>query len=321
MQIRVPKSWELPERAVTPEGAYRSRRAFLRDLSLLGAAAGAGAVRARADATSLSDRLNPLYRGEGLKVTPYPYIVSYNNFYEFGTDKSDPKENANKTWKPEPGWTVEIAGLAANRGKWGVEDIVAKAGGLEQRVYRFRCVEAWSMVIPWDGFPLAKLVAFAQPHPEAKYLKFTSFFDPKDAVGQADENLPYPYIEGLTLPEATNELAFIATGLYGRPLPNQDGAPIRLVVPWKYGFKSIKSITKIEFTRHQPENTWQRMSPDEYGFYANVNPNHDHPRWSQATERVIGAGFFSGRQPTLMFNGYGEQVASLYQGLDLDRYF
>lgn len=321
MLIRVPKSWNLPERVATPERMYRSRRAFLRDF----AAASAGAVlagrAARGASAGLPDKLNPAYAAGDLKPTPYELITSYNNFYEFGTDKSDPKQNANDTWKPEPGWTVEIAGLADNRGKWDVEDLVRKMGGVEQRVYRFRCVEAWSMVIPWDGFPLAKLVAFASPKAGAKYLRFTSFVDAKDAVGQAQENLPYPYIEGLTLPEATNELAFIATGIYGQPLPNQDGAPIRLVVPWKYGFKSIKSITRVEFTKHEPENTWQRMSPDEYGFYANVNPNHDHPRWSQATERVIGGGFFSGRQPTLMFNGYEQQVAGLYKGLNLDRYF
>ena len=199
-------------------------------------------------------------------MTPYNLITSYNNFYEFGTDKDDPKAYANKGWKPEPGWTVEIGGLAGNPGKWDVEDLVAKMGGIEQRVYRHRCVEAWSMVVPWDGFPLAKLVAFGQPKANANFLKFTSFLDPKHAVGQKDENLDYPYVEGLFIPEARNELAFIATGIYGKPLLNQNGAPLRLVVPWKYGFKGIKSIVRIEFTQAAPLNTWRKMAPSEYGF-------------------------------------------------------
>ena len=173
------------------------------------------------------------------------------------------------------------------------------------------------MVVPWDGFPLARLVRLADPKPEAKYVRFTSFMDPKHAEGQRDGGFGWPYLEGLRLDEAMNELAFIATGIYGRPIPNQNGAPLRLVTPWKYGFKGAKSIVRIDFTARQPLNTWQRLAPREYGFYANVNPGVDHPRWSQASERVIGGGFFSGRQPTLMFNGYGKQVAALYRGLDL----
>ena len=177
------------------------------------------------------------------------------------------------------------------------------------------------MVIPWDGFPLAKLVDFADPKPEAKYIRFTSFLDPRDASGQRDGSFGWPYLEGLRLDEARNELAFIATGIYGKPIPNQNGAPLRLVTPWKYGFKGIKSIVRVDFTVKEPLNTWQRLASNEYGFYANVNPHVDHPRWSQASERVIGGSFFSGRQPTLMFNGYEKQVAALYQGLDLARYY
>lgn len=322
MLIRSKKDWELPESAVTPEAIYRgrTRRDFLRTAGM----GIVGAVLARkllAATAGLPDQRNPAFDGSGLKITPYNLITSYNNFYEFGTDKDDPAEYANRGWTPEPGWTVELAGLAGNTGKWDVEDLIRKLGGVEQRVYRHRCVEAWSMVVPWDGIPLAKLVAFAQPKAGVRFLKFTSFLDPKHAPGQARKNLEYPYVEGLVLAEAMNELAMLATGIYGKPLPNQNGAPLRLVVPWKYGFKGIKSITRIEFTDQQPLNTWQKMSPDEYGFLANVNPNHDHPRWSQATEEVIGSGFFSKRQTTLMFNGYEKQVAAMYQGMDLDRYF
>ena len=194
-------------------------------------------------------------------------------------------------------------------------------GGIEQRVYRFRCVEAWSMVIPWDGFQLSSLIDLAQPTSKAKFLKFTTFYDPESAPGQKGGSIDWPYEEGLTVEEARNELTLLATGIYGKPIPNQNGAPVRLVVPWKYGFKSIKSIVKIEFSDKQPMNTWQALQPREYGFYANVNPEVDHPRWSQATERIIGSGFFSKRKDTLMFNGYEEQVAHMYKGLDLRRFY
>jgi sulfoxide reductase catalytic subunit YedY len=214
---------------------------------------------------------------------------------------------------------VELAGLIRNPGKFDVNDLIGKLGGIEERVYRHRCVEAWSMVVPWDGFPLAKLVALADPTADAKYVKFTSFNDPKNVVGQREPVLDWPYVEGLRLDEAMHELAFIATGIYGKAIPNQNGAPLRLVTPWKYGFKGIKSIVKIEFVAKQPSNTWFVMAPSEYGFYANVNPTVDHPRWSQASERVIGGGFFAGKQATLLFNGYEKQVAGLYKGLDLAR--
>jgi sulfoxide reductase catalytic subunit YedY len=202
--------------------------------------------------------------------------------------------------------------------KIDANDLVTKLGGAEQRVYRFRCVEAWSMVIPWDGFALSKLVALADPKPEAKFLQMTTLLDPKSMPGQRGRSLQWPYLEGLRLDEANHELSFIATGIYGRPIPNQNGAPLRLVVPWKYGFKGVKSIVKFDFVAKQPRNTWQVMAADEYGFYANVNPTVDHPRWSQASERVIGGGGILGsRQKTLMFNGYEKQVAGLYQGLNL----
>jgi len=323
MRIHVPKEWELPESSVTPESTYAARdcRSFLKTAGL--GVAGALWLNRKASAatTGLPPVDNPDFLAGALKVTPYDLATSYNNFYEFGTDKSDPKVNANDGWKPEPGWSVEIGGLVANPGKWDVEDLVKKMGGIEQRIYRHRCVEAWSMVIPWDGFPLARLVAFAQPKRETRYLKFTSFVDPKHASGQQQGNLDYPYVEGLVLPEALNPLAFVATGIYGKPLPNQNGAPLRLVTPWKYGFKGIKSIVKIEFTADMPVNTWRKMAGDEYGFFANVNPNVDHPRWSQASEKVIGGGgFFGLRQPTLMLNGYEKQVASIYQGMDLRKF-
>ncbi len=320
MLIRTPKDWELPESAVTPERdfALRPRRDFLKTLGvgLAGGVLGGGELFAAT--AGFPSKENPAYPASALKPTAYDLITSYNNFYEFGTDKADPKPNANRGWKTEP-WTVEISGLVRNPAKIDVNDLIRKLGGIEQRVYRFRCVEAWSMVIPWDGFPLAKLVALADPLPEAKFLKMTTFLDPKSAPGQRARNLDYPYVEGLRLDEANHELAFIATGIYGKPIPHQNGAPLRLVVPWKYGFKCVKSIVKFELVARQPMNTWQTMQSSEYGFYANVNPTVDHPRWSQASERVIGGGGLGSRQRTLMFNGYEKQVAGLYKGMNLER--
>ena len=331
MLIRIPKPWELPESAATPERDYllrpRSttpRREFLKTLGY-GAAgiAGASLLPQAAFATSAGfpTRPNPAYRDPALTPTSYELITSYNNFYEFGTDKAEPKINANKGWRTEP-WTVEITGLINNPVKIDANDLVMKMGGAEQRVYRLRCVEAWSMIVPWDGFPLSKLIAFADPKPEAKFVTFTTVLDPKNIPGQRGRALDWPYFEGLRLDEANHELSFIATGIYGRPIPNQNGAPLRLVVPWKYGFKYGKSIVKIDFVDKQPRNTWQKMAPHEYGFYANVNPNVDHPRWSQASERVIGAGgVLGGRQRTLMFNGYEKEVAGLYKGMDLKKFY
>jgi sulfoxide reductase catalytic subunit YedY len=326
MLIRTPRDWELPESAVTPERDYqrRPRRDFLKTLGY-GAAGVAGGALAPGDLLATTagfpTRVNPDYRDPALKPTPDALVTSYNNFYEFGLDKAEPKINANKGWKTEP-WTVDIGGLIRNPLKIDANDLVLKMGGAEQRVYRFRCVEAWSMVIPWDGFPLAKLIALADPKPEAKFVTFTTFNDPKNVPGQRGSALEWPYFEGLRLDEANHELSFIATGIYGRPIPNQNGAPLRLVVPWKYGFKYGKSIVKIDFVARQPRNTWQVMTPHEYGFYANVNPAVDHPRWSQASERIIGAaGVLGGRQKTLLFNGYEKQVAALYAGMDLKKNF
>jgi methionine sulfoxide reductase catalytic subunit len=329
MLIRTPKDWELPESAATPERDYHlrprpitPRRDFLKTLGYgVAGLAGASLTSRNLFATTAGfpTKVNPAYRDAALTPTPYELITSYNNFYEFGTDKADPKPNANKGWKTEP-WTVEITGLINNPMKIDANDLVTKMGGAEQRVYRFRCVEAWSMVIPWDGFPLSKLIALADPKAEAKFVTFTTFNDPKNVPGQRGSALEWPYFEGLRLDEANHELSFIATGIYGRPIPNQNGAPLRLVVPWKYGFKYGKSIVKIDFVARQPRNTWQAMAANEYGFYANVNPNVSHPRWSQATERVIGGGGVLGsRQKTLMFNGYEQQVGGLYTGLDLKR--
>ncbi len=319
MLIRTPKDWELPESAATSESHYHltKRRDFIKTLGVAGAAL--AAREALAATAGFPSKVNPAYRDPALKPSAYEHITSYNNFYEFGTGKEDPKPNANKGWKTDP-WTVELAGLVRNPLKIDANDLVEKLGGIEQRVYRFRCVEAWSMVIPWDGFQLSKLIALADPKPEAKFLKMTTFLDPKSAPGQRAGNLDYPYVEGLRLDEAMNELSFIATGIYGKPIPNQNGAPLRLVVPWKYGFKCVKSIVKFEFTAKEPLNTWQVLQSSEYGFYANVNPKVDHPRWTQASERVIGGGF-NARQKTLMFNGYEAQVASLYKGMDLRKFY
>jgi methionine sulfoxide reductase catalytic subunit len=317
MLIHSKKDWELPESAVTPEQAYllHNRRDFLKTVGLGLAGAALSGPQALAATGGFPSRENAAYPASALKPTSYDAITSYNNFYEFGTDKGEPKTYANKGWNTEP-WTVEIAGLVRNQTKIDVNDLIGKVGGIEQRVYRHRCVEAWSMVVPWDGFQLSKIVALADPLPDAKFLKMTTFLDPKSSIGQRERNLDYPYVEGLRLDEANHELAFIATGIYGKPIPNQNGAPLRLVTPWKYGFKGVKSIVKFEFVATQPRNTWQIMAPSEYGFYANVNPKVDHPRWSQASERIIGAGPFA-RQPTLMFNGYEKEVAPLYAGLDL----
>jgi methionine sulfoxide reductase catalytic subunit len=320
MHLHKKRSWQLPDSAVTPQSQYLGRRHFLRTCGLGLAASALLPVAARAATFGFPDSLNETEKLPGVKITPYDDITGYNNFYEWGLDKGDPKIHANRGWKTEP-WTIEVGGLCTKPGNFDVNDLIKTVGGIEQRNYRHRCVEAWSMVIPWDGFALAKLVALAEPKAEAKYLQFTSFMDPKDCPGQRSQDFTWPYTEGLTLPEATHELAFLATGIYGKPLLNQNGAPIRLVVPWKYGFKGAKSLVRIDFVADQPKTLWNQMAPYEYGFYANVNPEVDHPRWSQKTERVIGAGFFGGRQPTLKFNGYEKEVAGLYAGLDLRKNF
>ena len=309
---------DIPEAEVTPEELYLSRREFMRGAaSLVGAAAllGAGAGRALAQGSSdVGDELTCLGTTDE-RLNTYEAITTYNNFYEFGFDKSDPSRNSGE-FVTSP-WTVTIDGLAENTGEFALEELVANFEQ-ERRVYRMRCVEAWSMVIPWNGFELRDLIELVVPKPEAKYVAFTTVYRPEQMIGQRRNLLQFPYVEGLRLDEAMNPLTLLATGLYDKPLLNANGAPIRLVVPWKYGFKGIKSIVKISFVAEQPPNTWNIMQPHEYGFYANVNPEVDHPRWSQASERRIGE---FRRRDTLMFNGYGELVAEMYAGMDLVRNF
>jgi sulfoxide reductase catalytic subunit YedY len=297
---------DLKDGDVTDHGLYLRRREFIAAGAALGAGLTLDAGAARASPLPHSPNKMPIDE----KPTSLKDITSYNNFYDFGTDKGDPAANAG-AFRTRP-WTVVVDGECAKPGHYGIDDIIKKHP-LEERIYRMRCVEAWSMVIPWVGFPLAGLIREAEPNANAKYVAFETLYDPKQMPGQRDNILQWPYREGLRMDEATNPLTLLAVGLYGETLPNQDGAPIRLVVPWKYGFKGVKSIVRISFVRTQPKTTWSMMAPDEYGFYANVNPEVDHPRWSQATERRIGEFF---RRKTLPFNGYGDQVASLYRGLD-----
>ena len=305
---------------ITAERYFHMRRELL--TGALGLAAAAIAPRlasgaAAAPAAALKYSRNARYSTTE-KPNTFEEVTTYNNFYEFGLEKSDPAANAG-TLRTRP-WTVTIAGEAAVTGTFNIEDIL-KPHPLEERIYRHRCVEAWSMVIPWIGFPLADLLQRFKPTSKAKFVEFTTLLDPKQMPGQRRAVLAWPYVEGLRIDEAMHPLALMVVGAYGRELPNQNGAPLRIHLPWKYGFKSAKSIVKIRFSERQPANTWAVSAPSEYGFYANVNPKVDHPRWTQATERHIGDGFFAGRRETLMFNGYADQVASLYQGMDLRRNF
>jgi sulfoxide reductase catalytic subunit YedY len=312
MHIRKPDDIKSSE--ITEEKHYVDRRRFIAAAGAIGAAAvgaaWAGGVLAPG---SLGARGNgPQYpTQEGDKLNSYEDITSYNNYYEFGTDKEDPKRNAH-TLRTRP-WTVQVAGLVKKPATYHFEDLV-KPHKLQDRVYRLRCVEAWSMVIPWQGIPLADMIKRFEPLPSAKYVAFTTLLRPSEMPGQRQRTLDWPYVEGLRMDEAMHPLTLMVTGLYGRTLPNQNGAPLRLVVPWKYGFKGIKSIVKIEFVERQPPTTWSLANPNEYGFYANVNPQVDHPRWTQSRERRIGE---FRRRPTLMFNGYADQVAHLYSGMDL----
>jgi sulfoxide reductase catalytic subunit YedY len=248
---------------------------------------------------------------DDLKPNPWDDVTGYNNFYEFGTGKEDPKANAG-TLRPQP-WSIKVEGEVKGTGTYDL-DTLFKGLALEERIYRFRCVEAWSMVAPWNGYMLRDVIKRLEPTSRARYVEFTTLYDPKQMPGQRSRVLDWPYVEGLRMDEAMHPLTLLVTGVYGKTLPNQNGAPVRLIVPWKYGFKGIKSIVRIRFLEQQPRNTWNIAAPDEYGFYANVNPAVDHPRWSQKTERRLGKLF---RQPTLPFNGYGDQVASLYAGMDL----
>jgi sulfoxide reductase catalytic subunit YedY len=303
---------------ITPREVYLRRREFLAGAASLGLVGGLSSVigAGRAEAAPLQAAKSPLST-TGEQVTPLKDITTYNNFYEFGTDKGDPARNAH-TLTTSP-WKVKIEGLVGKPGDYDYDDLV-KPVTLEERIYRMRCVEGWSMVIPWAGFPLAEVLKRVEPQGSAKYVAFETLVRPAEMPGQRGlfQPLPWPYVEGLRLDEAMHPLTILAVGLYGETLPKQNGAPIRLVVPWKYGFKSIKSIVRIRLTETEPPISWKVQNAREYGFFSNVNPEVDHPRWSQATERRIGeGGLFTRRRPTLMFNGYGDQVASLYAGMDL----
>jgi sulfoxide reductase catalytic subunit YedY len=294
----------LTDRDVTDESLFLNRRQLMQ-----GAVMGAGLLAAGDLSAKTAD---------GLEPNSWEDITQYNNFYEFGTGKGDPAAYARAlTTVP---WTVKIDGLVDRPGDYAFEDIM-KAMTVEERIYRLRCVEAWSMVVPWNGFELADMLALAGVQNRAKFVRFETLYRPSEMRGQKSSWIDWPYVEGLRIDEAMHPLTIMATGIYGRDIPNQNGAPLRLVVPWKYGFKSIKSVVRITLTDKEPVNTWKQLQPSEYGFYANVNPNVDHPRWSQATERKIGGGLFSARVPTLMFNGYEEEVARLYAGMDLTRNF
>ncbi|PZQ15794.1 MAG: protein-methionine-sulfoxide reductase catalytic subunit MsrP [Ancylobacter novellus] len=333
MLIRRAPSWMIPESQATPEHVALNRRLFMG--AAAGAAAGLAFAPGQAEAGLLdlfkskeppkpdgpdpSAGLYPAKRNGLYKLdraeTPEAINLGYNNFYEFGVDKGDPAANAGAL-RLRP-WTVKIGGMVENPREVGIDDLL-KALPLEERLYRHRCVEAWSMALPWTGIPMKDFVAFAKPLGSAKFVKMQTFYDTETAPYQASPLYDWPYTEGLSIEEATNELAFLATGAYGKPLAKQMGAPIRLAVPWKYGFKSVKSIVSFEFTDKRPKTLWETAGPREYGFWANVNPQVPHPRWSQAEERVLGT---SERRPTLLFNGYAEQVAGLYKGIEKEPLF
>jgi methionine sulfoxide reductase catalytic subunit len=311
--IRRP-GWYIPEKLVTPENIYRDRRTFLRELGFSGAAALFASMPksegAEPSSSSATTKTYPFPRNAKFdpkwRLSEEEAVFSYNNFYEFSTAKNRVRQLTGK-FLTDP-WSVDIGGLVEKPMKVGIDELISTMP-MEERIYRLRCVEAWAMIVPWTGFPLSKLLEKVQPKAEAKFVKFTTFFRPEQAPGFADRNYPWPYTEGLRLDEAMNPLTLVTTGIYGKPLPKQNGAPIRIVVPWKYGYKSIKSIVKIELTDKQPATLWETLQPNEYPFESNVNPKVPHPRWSQATERMIDTG---NRVNTQIYNGYGEYVAKLY---------
>jgi len=320
----------IPSPEITPEKQYASRREFIKALGIVGVSAAVLAACQEkpfltgndipintgvAGETGLSPQAGSATDEFGDALTSYDDVISYNNFYEFTTDKEGVKRLA-ENFQTSP-WEVQIGGLVENPGNISIDEI-RRRYPTEERVYRMRCVEGWSMVIPWQGFPLAALLEDVQPTADAKYVRFESIYDPKELPGQKNKYFPWPYVEGLRLDEAYHDLSILATGLYGKDLLPQSGAPVRLVVPWKYGFKSIKSITKIDLVSEMPVSLWMESAPNEYGFYANVNPAVDHPRWSQATERRIGE---ITRRESLLFNGYEPEVKNLYEGMDLTKYF
>jgi methionine sulfoxide reductase catalytic subunit len=321
MHIMRRSGWELPEHMATPEHLFFDRRAFLQATAAAAAAAVAltpatAAAQRLADLPDPTHDLYPAKRNEKYvldrPITPEMINETYNNFYEFGTSKSISR--AAQVLKPRP-WTVKIDGMVEKPMEIGIDDLIRKMP-LEERLYRHRCVEAWGMAIPWTGFPLAKLVELAKPKGSPKYVRMETFKDPSMAPGQRASFYPWPYVEGVTMEEAMNDLAFVVTGAYGKPVSKSQGAPLRLALPWKYGFKSVKSIVRVNFTDQRPKTFWEALQASEYGFWANVNPQVPHPRWSQATEEVIGTGE---RRPTLMFNGYGQYVADIYKDIKGER--
>ena len=330
MLIKSRKAADVRSSEITPKSVYLDRRRFLKTAAMAGAGAVFGTITpsgftAPAFAATDSGRMKLsgvrktkwTEKALGEELTGYDPITQYNNFYEFGTGKDDPARNAHAlTTDP---WSVKIDGMVDNPGEFAFEDIMARMT-VEERIYRFRCVEAWSMVVPWNGFELADLLNLAGVQSGAKYVAFETLYRPDEMWGQKYPVLEWPYVEGLRLDEAMHPLTIMATGIYGRDIPNQNGAPLRLVVPWKYGFKSIKSVVRITLTDQEPPTSWNIANGREYGFYSNVNPEVDHPRWSQASERRIGGGLFARKIPTLMFNGYEEEVASLYEGMDLRKF-
>ena len=327
----IQKKSDIASSEITSETIYQHRRHFLQQAGFglaLGASGILNSAFAAAAAKTSSQvstpgtiKLPPFTKtgyGTGEKLTRFEDISSYNNYYEFGTGKEEPAINS-KLFKPTP-WTVSIEGEVKKSKTIGIEELL-KLAPLEERIYRMRCVEGWSMVIPWIGLPLAQLIKWAEPNTNAKFIEFVSLGDAQQMPGVNLPILDWPYIEGLRMDEAMNPLTILAVGLYGNVLPNQNGAPLRLVAPWKYGFKGGKAIVKIRFTEKMPQTTWMKAGPREYGFYANVNPHVEHPRWSQSTEKRIGNGLFAGRIKTQMFNGYAEQVGQMYAGMDLRKYF
>lgn len=319
MLIKKPNNIRSSE--ITSEANYLNRRKFLQSGYLIGGGLLTqklfGAELPKKPFDVLKD-INPSEYSTKEQINNILDVTSYNNYYEFGIDKDDPLRNS-RNFESRP-WTVEVTGEAERTGIFDIEDFI-RPHQLEERIYRMRCVEAWSMVIPWIGIPLVNIIKQFKPLSSARYVKFETLLDKERMPGQKSGVLRWPYREGLTIAEATNPLPIMAVGIYGRALPNQNGAPIRLVVPWKYGFKGIKGIVKMSFIKKQPKTSWEMAAPNEYGFYANVNPKVAHPRWSQARERRIGSGLFAKKQPTELFNGYGEHVAHLYDGLNLRRHF
>ena len=316
MSIIIKKSSVISSSEITPKSIYMDRRRFMKQ-AFASSLLLAGDAMLPAWAKRWPDLTQSPFKAKD-KLTSFEDITSYNNFYELGTGKKDPAANAS-LFNPKP-WSIAVEGECNKPGVFDLEDFI-KPYAMQEYIYRLRCVEGWSMVIPWVGFSLADMLKIFEPNSKAKYVEFTTLLDKSRLPGQSRRVLNWPYVEGLRIDEAMNPLPIMAVGLYGDVLPNQNGAPIRLVVPWKYGFKSIKSIVKIRFVETMPKTTWNELAPKEYGFYSNVNPEVDHPRWSQSTERRIGEPFWKPKHKTEMFNGYGEQVAQLYTGMDLRKYF